>query len=94
VIFDGYDAVARTRYSNDDIDWAEPAPHTERLPATSAVVRSKQIGNVFYILNSVLEPIDSTRDPEKVQGLIEHWQAVLYGGDRERPRGDDRRRIT
>jgi hypothetical protein len=60
-----------------DLDWDD-----ETQPEVTVTQAVDAQGEKFIILDAAKEPIDSTREPRKVQGLLAHWQSTLYGRQR------------
>lgn len=88
-----FDEYYRERHGVDPDPWDESTIPGIVKPQVTHKTVSDAAGEKFLILDSVREPIDSTRNAGKVEGLIEHWQAALYGGagngKRAREPGED-----
>jgi hypothetical protein len=75
--YDGLDDM-----TPDTLDWDD-----ETQPEVFVKEAVDSSGEKFVICDAAKEPIDSTRNPRLVQKLIDHWQAALYG--RQRQPGED-----
>lgn len=76
--YDGLDDLVAERLEDAPDSWDDVTQ--PEVTVTQAVDAQ---GEKFIILDAAKEPIDSTRQPRLVQGLLSHWQSALYGRQRE-----------
>ena len=81
---DRYERARRAR--DEEPDWEDITMSHHPQMTWKGILTST--GKKYYILDAALEAIDSTQDEGKVEGLMKHWQAALYG-KREKQPGED-----
>jgi hypothetical protein len=65
--------------SEDDLEPTQKTVLHKVGPQVTHKMEDTPQGEKFLILDAEQEPIDSTFKAGRVEGLIQHWQQMLYG---------------